>query len=77
MGVYSLEAGPKTVEGEGLEPEAEKIHEGDPGGTKQDATGEEAVSTEVFKHIEKLAELKERGFITQEEFETKKKELLE
>lgn len=34
-------------------------------------------STEVIKQIEKLADLKEQGIITDEEFESKKHKLLE
>lgn len=43
----------------------------------EDLKGEEKAGEDVYAALEKLGELKEKGVITEEEFEAKKKKLLE
>jgi uncharacterized protein (DUF697 family) len=42
-----------------------------------DLKGHEAESKDIYKSLERLGELRDKGVITDEEFETKKQELLE
>lgn len=44
--------------------------------TKKATNTEEKTDEDVFKTLNKLSKLKERGVITEEEFNAKKKELL-
>jgi|TARA_B110000240_G_scaffold154966_1_gene172010 hypothetical protein len=44
---------------------------------ESDDKGKNATVLEIIEQIEKLAELKEKGLITDKEYEKKKKELLD
>jgi hypothetical protein len=52
------------------------VHEVDAGIWRPDVRGKTAESKEVLEQIEKLTELKEKGALTEEEFERRKQELL-
>jgi hypothetical protein len=56
--------------------ESSVVHTGDTSVWRPDVRSKAAHSKEVLEQIEKLGELKEKGLITEQEFQVKKKELL-
>lgn len=52
------------------------VHQADTNIWRPDVRGKVAESKEVLEQLEKLVELKDKGALTEEEFEMKKRELL-